>query len=326
MRKIHNFVLKIMYSPILLVVAAHARKVWVIKLIRAMPASRIKTLIISFMDPNLIRKNTRFTFKEKLITTLSVDEKASYIVNINEHIGYQFFLNGKFDDTIHKVASRIGFCTSNVLLDIGANIGTTSIPLSLKFDSEVIAIEGSLKNTSILLQNLSLNKVKAHVVCAILTDEITCQEKKFMHLWQKNGNSGANSIYQKWNPSLKSEGFEIVPTTTLDKVLSSWELDRIKLIKIDVEGAEEQVLRGFSLIEKIDAPILFEWRYDLMNQVSDLGSNGILGMLEQNFTLYGLKTDADKIELAKFESNQSWENAIGLPTRLLGRYLEFFNQ
>ena len=88
------------------------------------------------------------------------------------------------------------------------------------------------------------------------------------------------------------------------------------MVKIDVEGAEEMVLKGFEKMALINSPILFEYRIDIMKR--DLSDNG-LGMLErfnQSFDLYAIASSKEgQVILAAFDANKPCANAIAIPKK-----------
>jgi FkbM family methyltransferase len=235
-------------------------------------------------------------------------------------------MDGTFDETILKIAEIISIHEEDILLDIGANIGAVSIPVALKTGCEVIAIEASPMNSSILLKNISLNKVKlrAHNVCAL--NKYLMQNSDYVKIYNNCGNFGANSIHQNWNRSRAGgQDFEFSKTVLMDSLLSEADLKRIKLIKIDVEGAELAVLQGFSKISEINAPIIFEYRIDVMKR--DLGDDGIelVKELNKNYVLFGIReTENSRLVLTPFKQDTPAADAIGFPKKSFERYAKLF--
>ena len=97
--------------------------------------------------------------------------------------------------------------------------------------------------------------------------------------------------------------------------MSDRDLEKIGLIKIDVEGAEEEVLRGFTSISKTDAPIVFEYRVDVLQKDLNQSGKELISELEKNFKLFGIKIIDNQIMLIDFDSTLPVANAIGLPLR-----------
>jgi FkbM family methyltransferase len=252
-------------------------------------------------------------------------DMGTYLIDVNDHIGYQSFITGEFDSTVLKVARRLDLSPSDVLLDIGANTGLVSIPFAKEFSASVIGIEASASNAWILKRNVQLNSVnfKLHNICAV-GPELN-KENKYISFYTKNGNSVASSIYKNWNKSRISQESESVLISTVDDLLDLSEINSIKLVKLDVEGAEEEVLKGFKSIRDIDGPILFEFRIDLMSRDLDNDGSGFVSLLKANFVLFGLDfSDAGQVNLIPFNVQQSTGMAIGLPLKNLEKFKKIF--
>jgi len=290
-----------------------------------LPNGKFKDIVSALFDPNALRKIGRFRLEEKLVK-VNPAAGGDYVVNINEHLGYRFFMDQQFDETIHLVAKQISLSENDILLDIGANVGVVSIPVALKTNCEVIAIEASPMNASLLLKNVSLNAVKFRVLNVCAVNRNLFEKSDYIKIYTKRGNSAANSIFQEWNKSqYESAHFELSKSTMLDQVLSDSDLKRIKLVKIDVEGAELEALQGFQKISAIDAPIIFEYRIDVMKR--DLNDNGaeLINLLRRNYRLWGLrKSQSNKIALIPFNPNLPVANAIGLPLQTISNFTSLF--
>jgi FkbM family methyltransferase len=117
-----------------------------------------------------------------------------------------------------------------VAVDVGAYIGTHTLLMSRLVGDRgrVLAFEPQLKIYQELLVNLDLNRitnVQAEMVAlGAVTERITMS-------WARSVNEGSTSF---------GEGGNRVELRTLD----AYRLPTVSLIKIDVEGQEEHVLRG----------------------------------------------------------------------------------
>lgn len=266
-------------------------------------------------DPNFIRKTIPFIFSKKLIN-MRINNGLMKI-DVNDHIGYRFLMENGFDITVQNLTKKIQLSKRDIFLDIGANVGTICIPVAINTGCEVIAIEASKTNGSILIENAYINSIKMTpwLFCAV--DEETYRAKDWIEFYIQNGNTGSNSIFSHWNPSLTKSQTEYVRTSTIDRIIDSAELSRIKLIKIDVEGAEELVLRGASKILDLSVPIIFEYRIDATEKY--LGENGsrLVSILRQKFELFGIK---DNQEFECFSDNKPYANAIALPKDKLNKF------
>ena len=206
--------------------------------------------------------------------------------------------------SVFHVAKNIGLTKDDSILDIGANIGHATIPICKELSCSLIAVEASKENASLLLKNINLNNIKAEVlVSALVSPEF---KEDYIKLYIRNGNRGANSLLKKWNPSLIGDDYEWAPCLTLDSLLNNvMNSKKIKLIKIDVEGMEYEVLKGgINFIKKSKIPILMEYRLD-KNTKTKLKK--ILTMLRKIYNINGIDGMGKKII---FNPEESYENIL----------------
>lgn len=133
----------------------------------------------------------------------------------------------------------------SVFIDAGANLGYYTLLASKAVGDEglVLAFEPSPSNLSNLGRNLSLNQARNVLVFSeALSDHAGVA--KLSLPWYFN--TGVCSLGK--GPSADgtfASGFTLTGLRSLDQVLECLKLDRpVKLIKIDVEGHEPNVVRG----------------------------------------------------------------------------------
>jgi FkbM family methyltransferase len=135
-----------------------------------------------------------------------------------------------------------------IVVDVGAHIGCFTILAGEKFKPKIIAaIEPDFSNFDYLLKNIlasGLIDIVRPFRIALWNATGNCR------LYSGGGNTGGNSFFPE---KLSIEGADIsavtgidVPVTTLDVLLQDLGLEReqIGILKIDVEGAEAQILEG----------------------------------------------------------------------------------
>jgi FkbM family methyltransferase len=140
------------------------------------------------------------------------------------------------------------------LVDAGANYGIyTVVGASLVGPSgRVLAFEPAAEQFAILRTNIELNGLENAVPFRLALSERAGEAFLYRH----GNNSGLFSLG-------KGESFtgdtELVEMRTLDDVLEEDGARRVSVIKLDVEGAEELILRGCSRMLERDRPaIIFE--------------------------------------------------------------------
>lgn len=138
------------------------------------------------------------------------------------------------------------FNDDDVVIDIGANVGLVSIFLAKKFPNiKIYSFEAHPYNYKNFINNIEINKVKNiipnnHAVYSIDNQEIEIS-MDFV-------NSGSSNCYEHGNLSLS----EKVKTISLDTIINENNINKIKFLKIDCEGAEFDILENSQMIQKIE--------------------------------------------------------------------------
>ena len=186
-------------------------------------------------------------------------------------------------DWLNKKGSK-----DNCLFDIGANLGLYSIYYAKKFDAKVFSFEPSFKNLELFARNISLNALQENVtlISNPLIDkflvskyyqgdfkagsaEASFDNKRFIEDHEKNKHFNIN----------KEKIFYNTLGISIDSLMDKNLIDSPKLIKIDVDGNEIEILDGcknlFKKSKKIS--ILIETRPQTEKIVErKLGSQGFI--------------------------------------------------
>lgn len=150
---------------------------------------------------------------------------------------------------------------SDIFFDIGANIGTTSIYASKKYDDEieVYAFEPEPENYKLLHANCILNNCQNIIPLNYAVSD--CEDTLKLEI--TNRNRGANRIISDSTAHNEFPDDIIdVETIKIDSLISRQAIDpqRIKYIWIDVEGHEPKVIFGMhELLEKFRIPLYTEF-------------------------------------------------------------------
>jgi len=156
----------------------------------------------------------------------------------------------------HKISSKDGeepvlelflktIRPGDVVLDIGANIGlyTLSAALTGGRSAEVIAVEPVKAWYDQLCRNIKLNKLEnVRAYCIGFADEDTVKEVNLKSI----PGSGMGSVLCKYREQIPAANLEtsLVKLVKGDNFLAQQNIRHPNIMKIDVEGAELQVLRG----------------------------------------------------------------------------------
>ncbi len=151
-------------------------------------------------------------------------------------IGQKIIRVGNFERAELELIRKI-VKPNSIIFDIGANIGTHTVPMALQASNtgKIFSFEPSRKTYQFLLKNISgLNNV--YPVPMALSD--------------KNGTSTFYNTSDNAYSGLKITGkkpivaTENVITITIDDFVKIQEITRLDFIKIDVEGHEKEVIYG----------------------------------------------------------------------------------
>jgi FkbM family methyltransferase len=138
-----------------------------------------------------------------------------------------------FENEIIKLFKKLGK-NADVIIDVGAHIGKYTILSSKITNGKVISIEASKDNFSILKKNIMLNNAKN-----VLAFNLAVTNKNEKVKLYKPNTSGHNTLKKTNAP------YELIDGVTLDTFLKKLKIEKVDLIKIDVERAETEVIKGF---------------------------------------------------------------------------------
>jgi FkbM family methyltransferase len=143
-----------------------------------------------------------------------------------------------------------------VCIDIGANVGLWSCDLVDKFE-QVIAFEPVEEFRKCFEQNVKKPNYVMHPVAL-------GREESFINMNIVEGNTGHSHI------DTSTYGSGTIPLKTLD----SFNFDRVDMIKIDVEGFEEEILIGAEQTILHNHPILAieQQKHEYKDAITELPS------------------------------------------------------
>lgn len=171
------------------------------------------------------------------------DDKLKIYVNLSDHIGGQIFWHGHYSSGQLLLASKL-LKSTDVVFDIGANMGEFSVFAAHRVkDGFLHSFEPVQKLYNQTKRNIEANKfINANVYKMGFSNKNA--ELPIYHSIDRGSdgavNSGLNSIY-------KEEGMllaENIVVVKMDDWCLEHKINKIDLIKIDIEGAELFALQG----------------------------------------------------------------------------------
>jgi FkbM family methyltransferase len=150
------------------------------------------------------------------------------------------------------LVSRFSGESRGLFVDVGANFGWYSLLMaSLSAEFQVVALEPSRENYELLLQNIKSNTLENIVALNVGAGSSSSTAALFVH---ERNNPGAHSI----RPSSAGLSEEAIAIESLDALLEHY-AGPVRLLKIDVEGYEVEVIRGAANTLKRTEAVLLEY-------------------------------------------------------------------
>jgi len=161
----------------------------------------------------------------------------------------------------------------HVIVDVGANIGTSSIPFVQNTDCHVLAIEPFPENFELLLKNVSQNKLKDRITCV---QKAVFSRQNIVHMILPQGESGGAMIQQTHlNPSPDDLDIQLiadVPSDGLSNIIKSVGLspEQIAFVWSDSEGSEPHVVETGNPLWAAGVPLYLEIYPEALGRQCDM--------------------------------------------------------
>ena len=164
-------------------------------------------------------------------------------------IGMGDFLPGHEGHIVGRFTPKEG----DTVIDIGAHIGRYTITSSKQVGNtgKVLAIEADPDNFQLLKRNIALNNLKN----VLPLNYAVFSARTRMKLYEQSASAKYNSLMLA--RAAKTKNYVEVNADTLDSILKLNEVNQVNWIKIDVEGAEFEVLKGSTKTLSTDNVSLF---------------------------------------------------------------------
>ena len=177
-----------------------------------------------------------------------------FLPNISENVAFDIFVNGIYELPTHRfLKSRVP--QHATILDLGANIGSVSIPLlKVRTDLRCFAVEAVPWINEYLVRNIDVNGLVNRIVPINLA--LSDKDDAQLPFYVTEKYFGKGSLWPSW-----TKEHIMVSTITVDTLLQRNYIGKVDFVKIDVEGFEYYAfLGGRSLFSGEEAPdILLEF-------------------------------------------------------------------
>ncbi len=205
------------------------------------------------------------------------------------------------------------------VIDIGANIGYISLFCAQCVGKEgvVYAFEPEIKNYEALGANIALNGVQNIITQRLAVTEVETKLKLFL----AEDNLGAHSTI--YNEDALTQDYEEIDGMPLDIFTSRNSIVKIDLVKIDVEGAEYEVLKSMKDILQNQRPVII---MEFNNSLQVKRGLSIEKIRKEIFepNKYQIFSTTESGKLIPFQ-DQKFENSVLLPDEKISQMAGFFS-
>lgn len=222
---------------------------------------------------------------------------------VEKGVGGEYFVS---DDEVGMLGVLDEFLgEGDVFVDVGAYVGFLSMYASWRVGErgKVLAFEPNPLAYRVLLKNLRMNAIKN----VIAMDVALGSREEYRYLSMYDNRPASETTLMDTGQSGKRFRVRI---RRLDDVLSDLRIGKVRMVKIDVEGWENEVLKG--MVETIErsSPILIVEKGPLF-----LG--GYLYLLDRGYRPFVLKGTkrrvSEMVPVEEYDSVPLYDNIIFLP-------------
>jgi FkbM family methyltransferase len=212
-------------------------------------------------------------FKEKGIVMADFLPERPYSIN-----GYKAILRkGSSDFALfcapreEEIADYLKINDYETFVDVGANVGAYCLKIANEYKNKsvkIIAIEAHPENYKTLCKNIEINKfTNIHPINKAVSDQ-----KGFVTMYERKAFSRIQpewyTIHETINGNQLDRRYSLqIESDTLDAILDEYKVD---FVKIDIEGAEIEALKGATNTLKQLRKIIIEIHENNFDKVKDI--------------------------------------------------------
>lgn len=164
---------------------------------------------------------------------------------LRRHAGDLYILSRTFVERYHALPGR-EYPREEIrtIVDLGANIGMSSLAFHARFPrAKILAVEPLAANYQLLCRNVAGIEAIVPVRAAVVGEEAeTVRITTAARAWGNRLSAGHLA---------DQEQTEEVPARTLEKLLNENAIERVDLLKVDIEGAEAQLFMRPTFLARV---------------------------------------------------------------------------
>jgi FkbM family methyltransferase len=207
---------------------------------------RVRPAELADLLKRILRIKRRAVFTPAGVT-LWLDPVTHFEQHVMSLAGYEMQMSSLVKGLMRK---------DDVFVDVGANEGFFSVLASLASGGgRVFALEPQSRLVPVIEENLRLNGCRNATVSHLALSDRTGTAT--LHL-QASTNTGSSGFF---NARGRGLGREEVSTMKLDDYFTANHIDRVRLMKVDCEGAEKLVMEGAHATLRARTVDILAWEY-----------------------------------------------------------------
>lgn len=184
-------------------------------------------------------------------------------INTKDLIGWKIFFTGEYERDTNRVLEQY-VKDGDVVIEAGANMGSETLLLSrLTGKGKVYGFEPNPYTFDRLKTNVSINELNNVEVFDLALGEKNGDIS--FHIYPKNFcNAGMSSKYMDTPLTRKIT----VPQQTLDTFVEAQNIRKVDFLKMDIQGAEMDVLMGATATIAKHKPTIFLEAFTIYNDIN----------------------------------------------------------
>ncbi|HZB12209.1 MAG TPA: FkbM family methyltransferase, partial [Chryseolinea sp.] len=223
----------------------------------------------------------------KFLTATDTIFNLNFHVEIHDAMGRKIFKRGSLHPDHTSFLLTLPFDDSDVILDIGANIGWYSIVLknNIRRNVTFYAFEPEPLNFELLKKNIAHNHIANIEAVNKAVAEKSGQSTLFLYHPKNSGRHSLLDINPQTNKSIQVE------TINLEDFLKGKNIDfkKVKLIKIDIEGYEVFALKNAATLLQQLPYMFIEYSPVLIRQGGQDPAHFIKWLSDFGFNFYNIE-------------------------------------
>jgi len=201
-------------------------------------------------------------------TTARLRNGQTFDLDTRSFLEWVLWVYGEYEPDTQAIIRRY-LRPGDVAIDAGANIGIHTMPMSEAVGPQgvVLAVEPLPAVRDRLERNLALNRAtNVRVIAQAASDREGSAQLYPPRADAANWGQASLTRLSHLDPGAPIE----VPLITLDALVRAQGLDRLRLIKIDVEGHDREVMAGaIALIDRYHPVLIFEFSPEHTSEIGN---------------------------------------------------------